>query len=340
MIKLYLRIILLLALDVLGINALCRRLNRHKVVILLYHGICGDTFDLLKGFDTRHTPESLFRKHLEYLKRRGYIFVSMTDLLNSINNKNRPDKSVALTFDDGFRNVVENAYPIMKDYGAKGCIYLVSDLVGTDELLWTDFVETVIRNQNNKDFHFVFKGEVITYILSDRISIGHAMKDIKAKLRTLPDKERLEHLKQFGNYSLVDVPEEFAMADWEQIRELDPDILEIGSHTRRHPNCANLVTDEELEGEVCNSKLDIERNIGRKVDHFCYPAGSYNDRVISSVKRCGYKSAVTVEKGFNDENSFLYKLKRIEVGENIWFFKASVSGSYHLLRKIKAVLGM
>jgi len=226
----------------------------------------------------------------------------------------------------------------MKDYGAKGCIYLVSDLVGTNELLWTDFVETVIRNQNTKDFKFIFKGEVINYILGDRISIGHAMKDIKAKLRTLPDKERLEHLKQFGNYNLINIPKEFIMADWEQIKGLDPNILEIGSHTRRHPNCTNLVTDKELEDEVYNSKLDIERNIGRKVDHFCYPAGSYNDRVISKVKSYGYESAVTVEKGFNDENSFLYKLKRIAVGENILFFKASVSGSYHLLRRIKVIL--
>ena len=338
--KRYLRKLLLLALDVLGINALCRTLNRNKVIILLYHGICDDTFDLLKGYDERHIPRSLFRKHLEYLKRRGYVFVSMTGWLDAMEKKSRLKKSVVLTFDDGFRNVVGNAYPIMKEYGARGCLYLVSDLVGTDELLWTDYVETVIRNQKTADFKFIFKGEVINYILSDSKSVGYAMKDIKARLRTLPDKERREHLEQFGNYKLIDIPREFIMADWEQIKTMDPDILEVGCHTRRHPNCTNLVTGEELEDELNNSKLDIEKNTVSKVIHFCYPAGAYNDRVISSLRSYGYKTAVTVEKGFNDECSNLFKLKRIAVDENILFFKAGVSGSYHMLRRIKAMIGL
>ena len=334
------RRLLLLALDILGINALCRTLNQHKVIILLYHGICDDTFDLLKGYDERHIPKSLFRKHLEYLQRRRYVFVNMTGLLEAVDNKNRLNKFVVLTFDDGFRNVIENAYPIMKEYNAKGCLYLVSDLVGKNELLWTDLIETVIRNQKTKDFQFIFKGEVFNYKLSDSRSVGYAMKDIKAKLRTLPDKERLEHLTQFDNYDLINIPEEFIIADWEQIRELDPNILEIGCHTRRHPNCINLVTDNELADELYNSKLDIERNTRIRVIHFCYPAGSYNDSVISRLKSYGYRTAVTVEKGFNDKNSHIFKLKRMAVDEDILFFKASVSGSYHFLRRIKALIGV
>lgn len=329
---------LLWLLDILGINALCRMINRKKAVILWYHGICDESFCLLKGFDERHISKSLLKKHLEHLKRKGYAFVSMTELIDAIKNKKRVGKSVVLTFDDGFRNIVENCYPIMKEYGAKGCFYLVSDLIGTNQLLWTDYIETVVRNLNKGNFQFTFKGEKIQYKLVDKKSYEVTMQDIKAKLRMISDKERHEHLTQFNNLKLDDVPKEFSLATWEQIKALDHSVLEIGSHTRRHPNCANLTSDKELEDEIRDSKIDIEKNIGREIKHFCYPAGSYNDRVIAKVKEYGYESAVTIMHGFNDENSDVYRLRRIETNESFLLFKASVSGSYYMLRKIKAIL--
>jgi peptidoglycan/xylan/chitin deacetylase (PgdA/CDA1 family) len=328
------RLLLLWLLDILGVNALCRMLNRNKAVILLYHGVCDDSFNLLKGCDERHISKSAFRKHLEYLKRKRYVFMSMTELTDSLKNKEKVDKSVVLTFDDGFRNIVENAYPIMKEFGAKGCFYLVSDLIGTEQLLWTDHVETVIRNQQKGDFQFIFKGEKINYRVGDKSSNEHAMIDIKKKLRTIPDKERLEYLEQFRNVRLDDVPNEFIMASWKQIRELELDVLEIGSHTRRHSNCMNFSSNEELEDEIRNSKIIIENNTGRKIKHFCYPAGSYDDRVITKLTEYGYESAVTITDGFVHENSDLFRLKRIGTGEQFLRFKAYLSGSYFVLQRI------
>jgi peptidoglycan/xylan/chitin deacetylase (PgdA/CDA1 family) len=327
------KLMLLWLLDILGINALCRMLNREKALILWYHGICDDDFNLTK----RHLPKSELHKQLSYLKRKGYVFVSMTELLAIIKNRRKIDRSVALTFDDGFRNVVENAYPVMQEFGAKGCFYLVSDLIGTNQLLWTDYVETVIRNQKKGNFEFIFKGEKVYYRLGDKKSYEYAMKDIKAKLRAISDEERIKHLEQFSNFKLDNIPKEFLMASWEQVRELDPDVLEIGSHTRKHPNCANITSNKELEDEIYHSKIEIEKNIGYTVEHFCYPAGSHNDRVIAKVKEYGYRSAVTVEHGFNDQSSDLYKLMRIGASEEFLLFKARVSGSCDIARRIKAM---
>ena len=78
-------------------------------------GICDDNFTILKGYDERHIPKSLFRKHLVYLIRKGYQFVTMSDLVLLLKEKRKLNKIVVLTFDDGFRNVIENAYPIMKE---------------------------------------------------------------------------------------------------------------------------------------------------------------------------------------------------------------------------------
>jgi peptidoglycan/xylan/chitin deacetylase (PgdA/CDA1 family) len=330
---------LLLLLDITGINLLCRVFNRNKAIILYYHGICNEDFTLLTGYDERHIPKSSFRKQLEYLRRNGYMFVTMTELVESLENKTAINKRVVLTFDDGFKNVINNAYPIMKEFSAKGCFFLISDLIGTDRLVWTDYIETIIRNQPQGDFHFVFQGKTIKYTLNDKISADHAMWDIKAKLRSLPDKARLSHLEQFMNLKLKDIPDEFLMASWEQIKGLDFTILEIGGHTRSHPNCENLVSDLELESEILGSKTDIEKNIGCEVTHFCYPAGSYNDMVVQNVKEYGYKSAVTTNPGFVDQNSDLYRLNRLGISGNLRTFKADVSGSYQALRKVLYKMG-
>jgi len=326
------RILLVWLIDILGINALSRALNRHKAIVLWYHGICDDGFDLLKGYDERHISRSCFREQLAYLKRKGYSFVSMTELVNTIKNKGKVGKKVVLTFDDGFRNVIKNAYPIMQEYNAKGCLYLVSDYIGSDKLLWTDHVETVIRSQEPGHFQFDFKGEKYTYMLTDKKSYEYTMQDIKTKLRGIPNTEMLEHLKQFNNIKKESIPKEFLLASWEEIQELDTDVLEIGSHTRIHPNCTNLTSDEELEDEILHSKNNIEEITGRNIEHFCYPAGSYNNRVMNEVIASGYQSAVTTKYGFNSENTDLYQVKRLEAFSSLSIFKARVSGSNNVIK--------
>lgn len=332
--------LLLRCLDILGVNGLFRICNRNKALILYYHGICGENFTLLKDYDERHIAGQLFRKQLEYLKRHGYVFVSMTELINALDSKANVGKYVVLTFDDGFRNVLKNAYPLMRESNARGCFYLVSELVGKKQLLWTDYIETVIRNWSGGDFEFIYKGEKTIYMIGDKRSSEHAMRDIKAKLRNIPDKERCEHLTQFSGYRLSNIPEEFLMAGWEEIRELDQKIIEIGGHTKSHPDCENLITDDELEREILGSKMEIEKELGRKVVHFCYPAGSYNDGVVNKVKEYGYLSAVTTDAGFVDRNTDLFRLKRIVTGNDFQLFKANISGSYPAIHKALRILGV
>ena len=338
MMKHVLQKLVLLTLDALGVNALFRFFNRNKALIIWYHGVCDDGFDLLKGYDERHIPKSLFRKQVEFLKRKNYVFVTLSELVETIEEKKSTKKLAVLTFDDGFRNVVENAYPIMEELSAKGCFYLVSNLIGENRLLWTDYIETLIRNTRSREFKFIFKGEQISYELNSTKSRQKAMRDIKRKLRSVSDTERQEHLRQFDD-NLEDIPKEFLFADWDQIRTLNRAILEVGSHTRNHPDCRGLVSDLEFENELMNSKKDIEQRIGCGVAHYCYPgSSSFDERVIirvnEYVKRYGYASATTTIPGLNDQNSDPYTLKRIVATENFLLFKAETSGSYLLLYEL------
>jgi peptidoglycan/xylan/chitin deacetylase (PgdA/CDA1 family) len=329
------RDIIYLFLDKLGINALFRFLNRHQAIILWYHGVADDDFTLLKGYDERHIPQSLFRKQLKFLRSRGYTFVTMTELMDALQKKKSIKKFVVLTFDDGFRNIVENAYPIMREEGGKGCFFLVSQLIGNNQLLWTDHVEAVLRNHKGKDFQFVFNGEAVSYDISSKEKLELAMRDVKKRLRTLSDRERKEHMQQFVIRDMSLVSKEFFFAGWDQIRRMDRSVLEVGSHTRNHPNCAQLTSTEEFKEELMHSKTDIEKNVGYEIKHFCYPAGSFNDEVIDYVRQFGYQSATTIIPGFNNAKTPPFMLRRISVDEDFGYFKASISGSLYFLSGVK-----
>ena len=332
------RKILLFLLNFLGINALFRLINRNEAIILWYHGICDDDFTLLRGYDERHVSKPLFRKQLIFLKKRGYNFITMTGLIEKLGKKEKLEKLVVLTFDDGFRNVVENAYPIMKELNAKGCFYLVSSLIDGNELLWTDQVEMVLRSHKDSEFRLVFKGQVVTYGLSPQKLLEEAMKDIKKKLRTLSDKERKEHFQQFYKKDVGRIPKEFLFSTWEQIRQLDKDVLEVGSHTQNHPDCATLNSAEEFRSELLDSKRIIQEKVGYEIRHFCYPAGSFDDEVIRNVKQYGYTSAVTIIPGFSNWKTDRYQLTRISVQEDFFLFKALTSGSYFFMSRLLKIL--
>jgi len=75
---------------------------------------------------------------------------------------------------------------------------------------------------------------------------------------------------------------------------LDPRLVEIGSHSRTHPQLSQC-DDAGLDAELRGSKGDLEAWLGRPVRHFAYPSGDHDARVVAAVKRAGYESAWTTE---------------------------------------------
>jgi len=80
-------------------------------------------------FNGLRVAPSMFEKQLKWLKQNDWQFVTMNELINKNSDELRsntlPEKTVALTFDDGFEDNYTNAFPLMKKYGAKGTLYLV-----------------------------------------------------------------------------------------------------------------------------------------------------------------------------------------------------------------------
>lgn len=319
--------------DYAGVNALFRYINRKKLLILYYHGICKDGFDLLKGYDERHLPQSLFRSQLEYLKKHGYSFVTLTEAVQILQER-KPirERLVTLTFDDGFCNIVQNAYPIMFELGGKGCFYVVTDLIGTQQVLWTDWIETVIRQTNSDQIDLDFEGKMLSFVLRSKSQREKAMRKIKLLLKTLDWDKRCAYLAKIQPSEPIQPPSDFFLANWDELRSLDPNVLEIGSHTCSHLELGINLSEETLDHEIGRSKQVLEAALGRPIVHFCFPSGSYNDRVLAKLREHGYISAVSTHYGFNVQGHNLFLLNRLGITTSLRGFKCNVSGMILLFK--------
>lgn len=134
--KKVIRDILLKTLNNLGLNTLFGSFNRGKLIILFFHGISRKEFQY---HHRRYIPLSTFVKILNYLTKKDYSFITLTEWLNTSLLKKPPCYNyVILTFDDGLKSVIDNAYPILINKNAKGCFYITSGAIA-------DFSSTLAR---------------------------------------------------------------------------------------------------------------------------------------------------------------------------------------------------
>ena len=96
---------------------------------------------------------------------------------------------------------------------------------------------------------------------------------------------------------------------WKEIQEMLKSGVIFGSHTLTHPDLTKLPR-KQVWSEIFESKKYIEKNIGQRIDFFCYPYGRQNEKIRQTVKNAGYAGAVITNwKGSFDS----YSLPRIGV---------------------------
>lgn len=227
------------------------------------------------------TPDWLENAILDSQKN-GFKFVSIDEIINDINSKPwdlRKKKRINISFDDGFRDVYENAFPIFKKYQIPFTIYLSSLFpMGMCDLWWIQLEQCVKGNVDNFEstMKAVYQGE------------GNMRDTMHAITTTQP------------NYSIC---RELALS-WKQLREMIASgLCTVGAHTASHPSLTRI-TEQEAEIELLDSKEMIELHLGVEVRHLSYPHSMTNDTIQSLVEMSGYKSATlgyggTIRKGNN-----------------------------------------
>jgi peptidoglycan/xylan/chitin deacetylase (PgdA/CDA1 family) len=265
-------------------------------------------------------PFQMFRAHLESLRRR-FDLVDLEDVAAA------PGRGrLALTFDDGYRGVYDNAFPLLREWGIPATIFLVTDRIGSSEPLWWDKLLRAVE---------WLRGGIIS---------GEGLQTLLPAWRRLlleaPLEQLLDAYKQSGtaDREAVDsflhwlTPPKVASTDrifldGAEIRELQRAGFTFGAHTRTHP-LLTWLDDQRLQDELVGSRDAVLSLTGKRECWFSYPDGTFGSREENAVTEAGFSGAV--QTGRRPDRISQYALPR--VGMSPWVV-AGPNGEYSAWRE-------
>lgn len=262
--------------------------------VLCYHRV-SNYFD---DFNLMNVSIRNFEMHMRYLKEH-YEVLPLDQLMNGICNDNGRDQ-IAVTFDDGYRDVYKNAFPILKKYGIPATAFITTKNIDTTEENWPDLVMRVCMQPAVYHDYFDMENELITLRcntrnLQERCDFYINAGNICARLDAQARNKQLQELKLWAGLS-GEGRESRRILNTEEIRFLAGNpLITIGAHTETHPTLRAMSREEQL-CEIRNSKDKLETITGEKINFFAYPYGSKNDydRVtMELLKSNGYQMAFT-----------------------------------------------
>ncbi len=264
-----------------------------------------------------------FESQIKYLKKH-YNVINEEEAINYFYNKKKiPKNSVLITFDDGYLNNYENAYPALKKQGLKAIIFIATKFIGTKKMPWYDQVTYLINNTQKKEITFQGKKYSLTaenkkklikkyyyYIINnDEKKAKETIKELERQCQIT--KTKIDFIRKTSQPTLISID---SFMNWQQVNEIK-NVFSIGCHTHSHPILPNISLKRKQE-EIKKSKELIKKKTGTTPKSFCYPNGDFDEETINVIKNNGFKLAFTTIFGKNNQEINPYKIRRIPININ------------------------
>jgi glycosyltransferase involved in cell wall biosynthesis/peptidoglycan/xylan/chitin deacetylase (PgdA/CDA1 family) len=284
-------------------------------VILCYHRV----------YEPERDPHQLsvsrdhFREQLAVINRIG-LAVSLDQLADALPSQNFPRRSVVLTFDDGYLDNLENALPLLREAGVPATFYIVTGHIGrTGEYWWDDLERLVLGDTALPDvLRLQINGRAREWSLrtpDEPAARQRLFFDLHRELRPLAASQQAEVVAQLRSITGVtgEARPLYRCLTAEELSSLAREpLITLGAHTVTHCDL-DYWTKAEQAAEIVGSRQTLEGIIGRPVEHFSYPFGSFNDDCLVVCAENKFRSAVSVLEGPIRAGSHCYALPRCVV---------------------------
>lgn len=242
----------------------------------------------------------------------SFRLITMDQLATELRAGMIGPNSVCITFDDGYRDNFEYAFPILKKYNAPATIFLASNFIGTKERIWHDDVLSALKYATRDRLEFAEAGIADYAIRTDEERSTVAFK-LLLWLKQFSHQARDDYVAQLFERCRVKHAESTRlMLNWQEVRFMLKNGFAFGAHTKSHPILSRL-SDAEIESEIADSKSAIERAIDVPVSTFAYPngkAGDFNETCKLALLKAGFTCAVTTLAGANSVSKDPFELHR------------------------------
>ena len=270
------------------VNRAARFALRKRLLVVCYHGVCGERADVPDAAGI-HVPARRFADQLDWLAAH-YRPVSLSEVVaHLLHSAKLPSRALLITFDDGYRNLARNAFPLLRAKGIPAALFPVTGPLSRGQWLWTSEVEWRLSR------------------LTDGVVI-------KRELKRLPADERRRRIAALEIGAAAHFASDYSLLTWDELaRAVDGGLIEVGSHGVEHEPLTTC-SSAQLTSELAQSRLSLETRLQVTVTSVAYPNGDHSPSVRDAARQAGYAVGFTTGDRHHRPGDDPLQIPRILVG--------------------------
>jgi len=307
--------------------------HRGRVVILTYHRVVSDQMvrdeSIQPGMYVRGQS---FEAHIAYLRKR-FDIICLDELLDLWRtNRLKSNRSYCvITFDDGWRDNYQFAFPVLMKYRIPATIFLATDFIGTGRRFWPDQMMFLLE-KGRQGTTGAADRKAFSTVLEETIGVTLSAADgvfTNAERGTPIDPDAIiefckevevdrihQIINRLSRALHMELPTQRVLLNWDEVREMAGKGVTFGSHSCSHRVMTQIPL-SEVKTELIDSQRALLQQGVKPVPVFCYPNGNFNQEIKILVRECGYDAAVGCGIGLEDDRPHdLFALKRISLHQD------------------------
>jgi peptidoglycan/xylan/chitin deacetylase (PgdA/CDA1 family) len=305
------------ALNMSGAHHLLRPFVGGVGVILMLHSVRPPRSGAFQPNAPLEISPDLLERVVIRLRESAVDIVSLDELHHRLTAGDFSRRFACLTFDDGYRDNRDFAYPVLKRHGAPFAIYVTTRFLDQRGVLWWIALERIVGG--NDRVEVALAGERVHFSCPTLAEKRATFDAVGAAMRRIGDPEELKRtsVDMAARYGVdLDALCRELCLDWEEVRALQADpLVTIGGHTTDHVNL-KAATQTQARTQMQENADAIEARLGRRPAHFAFPYGGTGEagpREFRIAAERGFRTAVTTRAGvlFPEHGAHLTALPRM-----------------------------
>lgn len=295
---------------------------KNSLLVLNYHRIGNPDDDLFDPGVFSATADQ-FNDQISYLKRHlspVTLEESLPFIDGSLKGNGRRCR-VLITFDDGYLDNYEIAYPILRSHGMQGVFFLATSMVGSCHVPWWDHIAYLVKTARSRRFSLRYPADLAVDI--DENGLTQSLRAILRSYKRPDNANPARFIRELAEETKGEDPPGTLrrFLNWDEAREMTRGGMAIGSHTHSHDVLSQLQPDQQYE-ELSKSRAILKNKVGVDAEVLAYPVGSktsFTNQTQKAAQDAGYQAAFSFYGGTNMQGkTFPYDVARIGIGDQSW----------------------
>lgn len=309
---------------------------------LMYHRVCPDQArfrTMARGFAPNRdlsVSVSAFDEQMAFVAQH-YNCLSLPEAVEHLVRGTMPERSLIVTFDDGYLDNLTLALPILRKHAVPATIYIATGFIDQPSPPWWYELEQLIAATDGLHVHW--RDQDLHFSTIDATAKRHAYDILNPMLKGMEPAEQARFMGLLRQGADKCNEHDVELMNRQQLSELASDeLITIGAHTHHHLALSSL-NPIRLRHEMTRSKALLEDWLDQPIEHLAYPFGGQaqaSSREFRAADELGFASAVTTRLGhFQDfHKNHLMALPRIGIDyrDCMARFEWKLSGLYCMVR--------